>query len=539
MVYKEHGMWEVLDVLMRVHRGEKRRAITRATGRSRKTISRYVSAAKAFGWRSDGPSSPDEGLAARVLHRLRPGPRNKSESSSEELLQGHQEKLKEWLKVDEPSERGLTLTKAHALLKRQGVQVSYSSLYRFAVNHFDFGRPAPTVRVADCSPGELAEVDFGRLGYIHDASKDKKRLVYALVVTLVFSRHQYVHLSHRQKLDDFIEGMEAAWAFFEGVASRVVLDNLKAAVNKADRYDPVFQRTFEQYAQWRGFVIDAALPRHAQGKPHVERQVPYVRESFFRGESFLSLEHSQQEAVRWCLNTAGKRIHGTTRLQPLVQFETHEKAALKPLTGERFDTPCWATPKVHPDFHLRFNYALYSVPYRYRGKKADLRADSRLVRIYIDGNLVKTHPVQRPGGRSTDFADYPPEKTPYAMRDANYLIAQAKKRGKHLGLFMEYLLAGDFPWAKLRQAQKLLRLSDKYGIPRVEMACQRALSFELINVAKVQRIVELAMEKSPDSSGNSPGRAVQFPPRFLRAANSFTHPTHKRKEKPNADSKLP
>lgn len=539
MAYKEHGMWEVLDVLKRVHRGEKRRAITRATGRSRKTISRYISAARASGWDSSGPRPPDEDLAAMVLHRLRPGPREKSGLSSRQILQKHAEQLKEWLKVDEPSQRGLTLTKVHSLLKRQGVQVSYSTLYRFAVDTFDFGRPAPTVRVAGCSPGELAEVDFGRLGYIHDASKEKKRLVYALVVTLVFSRHQYVHLSHRQKLDDFIEGMEAAWDFFGGVSSRVVLDNLKAAVNKADRYAPAFQRTFEEYAQWRGFVIDAALPRHAKGKPHVERQIPYVRESFFRGESFLSLVHGQQEARRWCVSTAGKRIHGTTRLQPLVQFENHEKAALKPLNGERFDTPRWATPKVHPDFHIRFNYALYSVPFRYRGKKADLRADSRLVRIYIDGKLVKTHPVQSPGGRSTDFNDYPTEKTPYAMRDANYLIAQAKKRGKHLGLFMEYLLAGDFPWAKLRQAQKLLRLSDKYGITRLETACQRALSFELLNVARVQRMVELAMEGEKDSPGNPPGRAVQFPLRFMREADSFTHTHNDKKEKPDADSQLP
>jgi transposase len=539
MAYKEHGMWEVLDVLKRVHRGEKRRAITRATGRSKKTIQRYVSTARGFGWDPGSPNPPDEDLAARVLHELRPGPRKKVEGSSEELLEGHKKQLREWLKVDELAQRGLTLTKVHSLLKRQGVQVSYSTLYRFAVNHFDFGRPAPTVRVADCSPGELAEVDFGRLGYIYDAPNDKKRLVYALVVVLAFSRHQYVHLSHRQKLDDFLEGMEAAWDFFGGVTSRVVLDNLRAAVNKADRYDHVFQRTFDEYSQWRGFVIDAALPRHATGKPHVERQVSYVRENFFRGESFLSLEHCQQEALRWCMNTAGMRIHGTTRLQPLVQFETYEKAALKPLTGERFDTPRWATPKVHPDFHVRFDYALYSVPYKYRGKKAVLRADSRLVRIYIAGKLVKTHPVKKPGKRSTDFNDYPSEKTPYAMRDANYLIAQARKRGKHLGLFTEHLLAGDFPWAKLRQAQKLLRLSDKYGNTRVEMACKRALSFELINVGRVQRIVELALEKYTDSSGDPPGQAVQFPLRFLRDSRSFTHTPYDKKEEPDADSKLP
>lgn len=48
MAYREHGMWEVLEVLRRIHRGESRSRIERATGRSRKTIGRYVRTAKAL-----------------------------------------------------------------------------------------------------------------------------------------------------------------------------------------------------------------------------------------------------------------------------------------------------------------------------------------------------------------------------------------------------------------------------------------------------------------------------------------------------------
>ena len=131
----------------------------------------------------------------------------------------------------------------------------------------------------------------------------------------------------------------------------MVIDNLKAAVCKADRYEPIFQRTFEEYARYRGFVIDAAIAGHAQGKPHVERAVPYVRGNFFRGEQWLNLAHAQREAIAWCLSKAGTRKHGTTYKQPLV--------------------------------------------------------------IYFQGGLVKTHPTQLPGGRDTDHGDYPEEKTPY------------------------------------------------------------------------------------------------------------------------------
>ena len=99
-------------------------------------------------------------------------------------------------------------------------------------------------------------------------------------MTLGYSRHQYVHVTFSQKIPDLIEGLEDAWTFFGGCVGRVVVDNLKPAVTKADRYDPIFARTFEDYARYRGFVIDPAPPYMPTGKPIVERAVPYVHENF-------------------------------------------------------------------------------------------------------------------------------------------------------------------------------------------------------------------------------------------------------------------
>ncbi len=529
MAYQEHGMWEVLDVLKRVHRGESLRKVAKVTGRSRKTIRRYLEAAAELGWVKD-VHEPEEQLAAEVLAKLRPGPKDVV-AKTEALLDPLKDQIRQWLAADDGYKRGLRLTKVHTLLKRRNVHVSYSALYRYACKHVDFGRRASTVRVADVKPGELAEVDFGRLGLIHDPETGRRRVLHALIVTLVFSRHQYVHVTHSQKLDDLIDGLEGAWEFFGGVPARVVVDNLKAAVVKADRYEPTFQRTFNEYAEHRGFVIDAAVVRHPTGKPHVERQVPYVRDNFFRGEQWLNRDHVQREAIEWCISTAGGRTHGTTRKQPLVEFERHEKAALKPLAAGRFDTPSWAEPKVHPDHHIRFELALYSVPHQHngtltKGKKVTVRGDRRLVRVYLRGELIKVHPRQSPGRRSTDFKDYPPEKTAYAMRDANYLIGKAKDRGTAIGQFTARLLSGDFPWAKLRQAQQLMRMADKYGAERVNGACRRALSFDLINTKRVERIVVQALEDDAGRGSDKPtakGAVIQLPLRFLRPSDNFNH----------------
>lgn len=533
MAYREYGMWEILDVLRRIHRGQTKKSIEAATGRTRKTVRRYLRTAEQLGWSRE--REPDEELASRVWQKLRPGPAA-GYSWTDEVLGPHREKIRSWLS-DRPDEPALTLVKVHELLARHGVFASYSTLHRFAVRECGFRAPAHTVRVAEVAPGELAEVDFGRLGLIFDAETERRRVCNALVVTLVHSRHQYVHLTHSQKLADLIEGIENAWAFFGGVAARVVIDNLKAAVCKADRYEPIFQRTFEEYARYRGFVIDAAIAHHAQGKPHVERAIPYVRGNFFRGEKWLNLAHAQREAIAWCLTKAGTRKHGTTQKPPLAVFEAVEKSALLPLEGARFDTPRWARCRVHPDHHVRFGKALYSVPHTYLRKWVDVRGDRSLVRIHFRGELVKTHPAQPSGGRHTDHNDYPPEKTAYTLRDPNRMIREGYRHGEEIGRFMERLLEGTFPWAKLRQAQKLLRLVEKYGGQRVSSACGRALSFELVNVHRVERILQKALESSTTHRQDS-GQLILLPGRFLRPSGSFTQPTTERKENRDGDSDL-
>jgi len=534
MAYREHGMWEVLEVLRRAHRGERQRAIERATGRARKTIRRYLKVAAKLGWHP-GQDEPDEQLAARVQVRLRPGPSETSPSELERSLGSQRDQIQQWLSSEIDGGRPLKLTKVHDLLERRGVKVTYISLYRFAVKHCGFAEKPTTVRVADVAPGELAEIDFGRLGLIHDSLLERRRVLWALVVTLVHSRHQYVHLTYSQKLPDVIGGLEDAWEFFGGVVARVVVDNMRTAICKADRYDPIFNRVMEEYSRHRGFVIDPAPPVMPTGKPHVERQVPYVRESFFRGETFLGIDHAQRDAIRWCLGKAGTRTHGTTRKRPLEVFETVEKPALKPLVGERFDPPRWHDVKVHPDHHIRFGCALYSVPTRYIGKQVTVRGDSRLVRIYLAGELIKTHPTQPRGGRDTDYSDYPKEKTPYAMRNAEYIIRLARQRGANIGAFMTRLLSGDFPWAKLRQAQKLIRLVDKYGAPALDAACRRALGFELINVHRVEQIVLRGLDRDDDEATVHQGKLVQSSIRFLRQSDSFTHSTT-HEEDPDGDS---
>ena len=111
----------------------------------------------------------------------------------------------------------LKVTRVQELLATRGCAVSYTSLRRF-IRKCNWGRRSVrTVRMADTTPGEVAEVDFGRLGMIADPATGKRKAVWALIIVLSYSRHCFVWPTHSQKLEDVIAGLEGAWAFFGGV----------------------------------------------------------------------------------------------------------------------------------------------------------------------------------------------------------------------------------------------------------------------------------------------------------------------------------
>ena len=348
-------------------------------------------------------------------------------------------------------------------------------------------------------------------------------------MVLGYSRHSFVWPLLCQTLGEIIEGLETAWAFFNGIPRLLVLDNFPSAVAGPDPLNPHLTRGFLEYGQQRGFITDPARVRHPRDKPKVERHVPYVRERFFKGGQFHDLTDLRFQARKWCLEVAGPRLHGTTRRLPLVVFQEEEQYTLPgaikclPWDGQPYDLPDWHQAVVHPDHHIAYRYALYSAPYQPcpPGTKLEVRGDSTLVRLYRRGICIKMHPRQPRGGRSTDPQDYPPELTPYTTRAPDRLCRQAAELGASIGAFAEKLLGGPLPWAKVRQAHKLLRLAERYTPARLEAACGKALAVDLIDVRRLERILIEALESESQPTGNH----LPAPPgRYARPGSAFAYP---------------
>jgi hypothetical protein len=310
----------------------------------------------------------------------------------------------------------------------------------------------------------------------------------------------------------------------------VIPDNLTPVVVAADPLAPRFNQAFAEYAQDRGFLIDPARVRHPQDKPRVERQVAYVRRSWFAGETFTDLGDARARAETWCRTTAGLRVHGTTAARPAQHFALIEAPALLPVPGWLYDLPIYARPKVHRDHHIEVGKALYSVPGALIGARVDVRADGQLVKIFHRGVLVKTHPRQRAGGRSTDPGDLPAHKSVYAMRDLDRLQQLVAGHGPAIGAYAAVLLDHPLPWTKMRQVYALLGLVKKWGPDRVEAACARAAEAEAYSVALIGRMLARGLESAPRQTSLFPPPptppAVAGPPvpapRFARPAGHFT-----------------
>ncbi len=492
MGFREVSVVEVHEVLRGWIEGHGLRVVAQRAGVDRKTARRYVEAAQAAGLtREAGLVAVDDGLVGQVVDAVRPA-RRSGHGGSWEALEARHDQIQAWVKgSDEQSP--LSVVKIETLLARSGCVVPYRTLHRYAVERCGFRSKGTTVRVVDGEPGVECQVDFAQMGFLLDAETGRRRKVHALIFTAVLSRHMFVWLTYSQTLAAVIAGCEAAWTFFNGVFKVLIPDNMKPVVTDPDAVNPVLSAGWLDYSQHAGFATDTARVASPKDKPRVERVVQYVRGNFWAGERFADLADAQARAEVWCRDVAGTRIHGTTAARPAELYAELEAAAVLPVPAP-YDVPTFHRVKVHRDHHVEIARALYSVPGHLIGSHLDARADSQLVRLHHGGKLVKTHPKQPPGGRSTDVEDLPAERSGYAMRDLDRLKATAAGHGTSVGIYAERLLDEPLPWTRMRAVYRLLGLVRRYGPAPVDTACSRALDLDVVSVSKVAAMLAKSCE---------------------------------------------
>jgi transposase len=473
-------------MLRRLQLGEGDRAIARDLTLSRKTVTKYRQWAAAAGLLT-GPLPEPGQLQVLLAASLPAAPPPRSPFRAAPYRERIVALRRQGVECRAILER---------LREETGFRGSYSALWRF-VRSLEPHTPAACIRI-ETAPGEEAQVDFGTAGFLVDPRDGVAKKAWAFVMTLAWSRHQYVEFVFDQEVTTWLRCHRHAFEYFGGVPRRVVGDNLKAAIVRAAFHDPVVQRAYRECAEHYGFLIAPCRPATPQHKGKVEQGgVHYLKRNFLAGRALRDQAEANAKVLAWCRETAGTRIHGTTKEPPLERFTAVEQAALQPLPVAPYALAIWKRAKLHPDCHVVFAGAFYSAPHRLIGRTLWVRAADTTVTLFHEHEAVASHPrAIRPGLRHTHPDHLPPEKVVALMATPAWCLRRARELGPESTELISRLL-GERPLDRLRSALAILRLAHKYGPRRLEAACGRALAFEQTGYGVVKRILQHGLETQP------------------------------------------
>jgi transposase len=483
MADRRKGVVDIRAILMQLRAGVSQRQIERELQVNRRTVQKYRHWAQQHGL-LDGELPPLEALQALLattLAETAPPPQVST-------VERYRAVVEQWVK-EKVETRAI-----YQRLQEKGFSGGYMAVYRF-VRHLK-GQPLrATVRV-ERQPGEEVQVDFGYAGWLIDPVTGKQRRAWAFVMTLSWSRHQYVEFVWDQKVETWLLCHRHGFEYFGGVPERVVIDNLKAAIVKAIRDDPAVQASYQECALHYGFRIGPCRPYTPQHKGKVEQGgVHYVKRNFLGGRAVTPLSQANQDVLVWCGTTAGLRRHGTTKEQPLKRFEETERDRLQPLPTSPYELAVWKKLTLNRDCYVEFEESYYSAPHRLIGQLVWVCANLKQVRIFDPNyNLVATHErASQPGIRQTHLDHLPPELVPGLTLSREGCRQQAHLIGPATSRIVDIYLA-DPVIDRLPTVGRLLRLQEQYGANRLEAACVRALAFGDPNYRTIKQILERGLE---------------------------------------------
>lgn len=457
-------------------RGWSQRRIAEALGVDRRTVAKYLGEVG-----SKCAEAPPGSVETSAASKCTIAPLGSEQAESEQanapaaVQSGGRSTCEPYREIIlEMLETGLSGKRIHQdLVSEHAFPGSYYAVKRFVRRLRK--QHSPPFRRMECEPGEEAQVDFGTGAPVVGAD-GRRRRTHVLRVVLSHSRKAYCEVVFRQTTDNFIQCIENAFFHFGGVPKTLVIDNLRAAVSKADWYDPEIHPKVESFARHYGTTILPTKPRTPRHKGKVERGVDYVQENALKGRRFDSLHAQNEHLLDWEETVADTRIHGTTRRQVGKHFREVEQAALLPLPTVRFPTFHEGQRRVHRDGHVEVAKSYYSVPPEYLGHAVWVRWNSQLVRIFNERmEQLVVHPRKADGKFSTQPAHILTEKVNAVERGAAWMLQKARVLGPQTARWSEAMIA-ERGVAGVRVLQGLLALAKRHPCDAIERACGVAWS---------------------------------------------------------------
>jgi transposase len=319
------------------------------------------------------------------------------------------------------------------------------------------------------------------------------------VSVLGASNFTYAEAAPSQNLSCWIGSHERALKYFGGVPELEVIDNLKAGVSKACRYEPEVNRTFAEFAAHYRLAVLPTRTLAPRDKAKVEEAVQNVERRILaplRDREFASIDELNRAIVplREELNSRRMQDYGCSRRE---LWEAIEKPALRALPVQPFEFGSWKGVKLNVDYHIELNRHYYSAPYQLRGKKIEVFFTEKTVSVFHDGKRVAHHLRDNTPFKHTTVKEHMPPAH-QAMLDwtPSRFINWGEKLGTDVKKQVEALLnSRQHPQQAYRSCLGLLRLAKKFGEQRLNAACSIANSLNVASMKRVESILLRGYDK--------------------------------------------
>jgi len=323
-----------------------------------------------------------------------------------------------------------------------------------------------------CFPGEQGQVDWAHFGEV-SIGRARRRLS-CFLITLSYSRALYLEFFFDQSMENFLRGHVHAFQAWSGQPRILLYDNLRSAVLERRGDQIHFHPRLLDLCSHYHFAPRPCQVRAGNQKGRVERAVLYVRESFWAGRTFTTLEELNRQALLWRDQIAHQRPWPDDDSRTVQQAFVEEQPRLLPLPAHPFETDLVLPIHVGKTIYLRFDLNDYSIPPRPPGHPLTLVASASRVRVLDGGKEIAQHRrsydrhqlVLDPAHQQElleekrkAFGSTPGGRLAQAAPESEALLDAAFARGESAG----------------SQTAQLLKLLDTYEAAELRRAIQEAL----------------------------------------------------------------
>jgi transposase len=315
------------------------------------------------------------------------------------------------------------------------------------------------------------------------------------------SSYTYVEVVRSQTLPDWCAAHVRALGFFGGSPRLWVPDNLRSAVSRAHRYEPLLNRTYEELATHHGAAIVPARAYKPRDKAKAEAGVLLAERwilARLRHYTFFSLAEAN-DAVRPLLRALNDHPFQKMSGSRSGLFEELERPALLPLPAVPWEYAQWKAATVNIDYHIEVDGHLYSVPYQLARQRLDIRLTPAMMEAFHRGRRVASHPrSHRERGVTTDTAHMPAAHREQMEWTPSRITAWARRAGPQTAALVEGIMARwVHPELGYRSALGVIRLGRRYGDDRLEAACARAVAIRSFTYRSVESILRTGLDHQP------------------------------------------